>query len=89
MIQLYTSMNNKLTITISIDSSHKDGKAACAHYINHECFVVKDSGYIGNVSRSVEAECYSIIIEIVLCTNDLNNNNNFYKQLEKKLHGKV
>ena len=52
MIQLYTSMNNKLTITISIDSSHKDGKAACAHYINHECFVVKDSGYIGNVSRS-------------------------------------
>jgi hypothetical protein len=54
-------MNNKSTITVSVDASYKEGKAACAYYIKHECFVVKDSEYIGKVSGSVEAEYLGIL----------------------------
>lgn len=76
-------LNNLLTLTVSVDASYRDGKGACAYYIKHEKFVVKDSKYLGECSGSTEAEWLGIIealnralnecrydIKVIYVTND-------------------
>jgi hypothetical protein len=63
-------MSNLETITVSVDSSFKDGYGACAYYIKHEKFVVKDSKYLGKVPGSVDAEFQGIVTALVRCINE-------------------
>lgn len=72
-----------MSLTVSVDSSYKSGMAACAYYIKHEKFVVKDTEFLGKIKSSTEAEFQGIIraldralnecrydIKIIYLTND-------------------
>jgi hypothetical protein len=63
-------MSNLETITVSVDSSFKNGYGACAYYIKHEKFVVKDAEFLGNVGTNVLAEFQGITRALVRCINE-------------------
>lgn len=54
-------IDNLKTITVSVDTSYLSGKAACAYYIKHEKFVVKDSEYLGDCEDNNLAEYYGVL----------------------------
>ena len=49
-------MNKDLTITVSVDSSYKDNYGACAYYIKHDKFIIKDTEFLGKIESSTKAE---------------------------------
>jgi hypothetical protein len=63
-------MSNLETITVSVDASFINGYGACAYYIKHEKFVVKDTKYFGPVASSTLAEFLGIQSALVRCMNE-------------------
>lgn len=64
-------MSNLETITVSVDASYIRGYGACAYYIKHEKFVVKDTQYLGEIKSNIEAEYQGIIVALTRCISEL------------------